>query len=70
MKHKILGIMGMLMLVLGVVLIILQLVASEKSLIGSIAAGASPITTGSILIGVSHMLERKKKSSIDRSDTP
>jgi hypothetical protein len=69
MKHKVLGIIGVLLLVLGATLIILQLMAGEKSVIRSIAGGATPISMGSILLGVSRMLERKKASG-DPSDTP
>ena len=69
MKHKVIGIIGVLLLVLGAALIILQLMAGEKSVIGSIAGGAMPIIMGSILLGVSRMLERKKASR-DPSDTP
>ncbi len=69
MKYKVIGIMGVLLLALGAALIILQLVAREKSVIGSIAAGSSPICTGAILLGVSRMLQRKK-AAIDRSETP
>ena len=64
MKHKVIGIIGVLLIVLGVALIILQLMAREKgsSVIHSIARGATPITMGTLLIGVSRMLERKKAS--------
>jgi hypothetical protein len=56
MKHKVMQITGALLMVLGAALIILQLMAREKSVIGSIAGGATPISMGSILIGVSNML--------------
>jgi len=69
MKHKVIRIIGVLLLVLGAALIILQLMAREKSVIGSIAAGATPITMGALLLGVSLRLERKKASG-DPSDTP
>ena len=69
MKHKVIGIIGVLLLVLGAALIILQLMAGEKSVIGSIAGGATPIFMGSILLAVSRRLERKKASR-DPSDTP
>ena len=69
MKHKVIRIIGVLLLVLGAVIIVLQFMAKEKSVIGSIAAGATPITMGALLIGVSGMLERKKASG-DPSDTP
>ena len=69
MKHKVIGIIGVLLLVLGVVFIILQFMAGGKSVVGSIAVGATPISIGTLLIGVSRMLERKKASR-DPSDTP
>ena len=70
MKYKVIRIIGVLLLVLGVALIILQLMTGEKSVVGSIAAGATPITMGSLLVGVSFMLEKKKKASDESSDTP
>ena len=69
MKHKVIRIIGVLLLVLGAAIIILELRATEKSVIGSIAKGATPITIGALLLGVSRMLERKKASG-DPSDTP
>ena len=69
MKHKIIRIVGVLLFVLGVVIITLVFLSREKPVIGSIAAGATPISMGSILLGVSRMLERKKASR-DPSDTP
>lgn len=69
MKHKVVGIIGVLLLVLGVLLIILQFMAGGKSVVGSIAVGATPISMGTILIAVSRMLERKQASR-DPSDTP
>ena len=70
MKYKVIRIIGVLLLVLGAGVIILQLMAREKSVIGSIAGGATPITMGALLLGVSRMLENKKKASGDPSDTP
>jgi membrane-bound ClpP family serine protease len=69
MKHKIIGIIGVLLLVLGAALIIHQLMTREKSVVGSIAGGATPIIMGSLLLAVSRRLERKKASG-DPSDTP
>lgn len=69
MKYKVMGIIGLLLLVLGVALIILQLIEGEKTVVGSIAAGSSPIVTGSVLIGISRMLERKNASRAP-SDSP
>ena len=66
MKHKVLGIIGVLLLVLGAALIILQLMAGKKSVIGSIARGATPLIMGALVLGWS----RRKKASGDPSDTP
>jgi hypothetical protein len=70
MKHKVLRIIGVLLLVLGAALIILQLMAREKgsSVIHSIARGAAPICFGSLFLAVSR--KNKKKASGDPSDTP
>ena len=70
MKYKVIRIMGVVLLVLGAALIILQLMAREKSVIGSIAAGGTPICLGGVLLGLSLRLENKKKASGDPSDTP
>ena len=72
MKHKVIGIIGLLLLVLGVVLIILQLMEGGKSVVGTIAAGATPIWMGAIVIAVSRMVERKerKQASREPSDAP
>ena len=69
MKHEVIRIIGMLLLVLGAALIVLQLTEGGKSVIKTLAKGATPISIGSILIGVSRGLERKKASG-DPSDTP
>lgn len=70
MKYKVIRIIGVLLLFLGAIVIILQLMASEKSVIGSIAGGATPISMGALLLGVSRVLKNKKKGSGDPSDTP
>ena len=70
MIHQVIGIVGLLLLVLGVVLIILQITEGEKTVIRSIAGSATPIFMGTILIVMSRVLERKKKASIELSDTP
>ena len=62
MKYKVIRMIGVGLLVLGVALVILQLMAGEKSVIGSIAAGATPITMGALLLGVSLRIERKEAS--------
>lgn len=67
MKYKVIRVIGVLLLVLGVALIVLQLFAREKSFIGSIAAGSTSIANGAVLIGISSMLQNKKKRSGDPS---
>jgi hypothetical protein len=62
MKHTVIGIIGLLMMVLGVGLIILQLMEGGKSVVGSIATGSSSIAIGSVLIGMSQVLKRKRAS--------
>lgn len=69
MKYIFVTTTGVLLLVLGMAIIILQLTSEEKTVVGSIAAGGSPIAIGAMLIGVSQMLKRKN-ASIERSDTP
>ena len=71
MKHKVIRIIGVLLLVLGAALIILQLTTTEKSVVGSIAGGAMPIIMGALLLSLSLGLSsRRKKASGDPSDTP
>ena len=70
MKHKVIGIIGVLLLVLGAALIILQLMEGKKSVFRSIAAGGTPICLGGVLLGLSLRLENKKKASGDPTDTP
>ena len=62
MKPKTILLIGLLLMVLGVVLIILQFREGGKTAVGSIAAGATPIITGSILVGASRAMARKKSS--------
>jgi hypothetical protein len=66
MKHKVIRIIGALLLVLGAALIIHQLTTSEKSVIHSIASGSTPLVMGALLLGWS----KQKKASGDSSDTP
>jgi hypothetical protein len=70
MKHKVIRIIGVLLLVLGAALIIFQLTTTEKSVIGSIAGGAMPIIMGALVLGASLASSRRKKASGDPSDTP
>ena len=70
MKHKVIGIIGVLLLVLGAALIILQLMEGKKSVFTSIAAGGTPICLGGVLLGLSLRLENKKNASGGPSDTP
>ena len=69
-KYKVVRIIGLLLLVLGVALIILQMMEGGKSVVGTIAAGGAPITLGFALLGLSFRLENKLKASGDPSDTP
>jgi hypothetical protein len=68
MKHKVIRIIGVLMLVVGAALIILQLMEGGKSVIKTLARGTTPITMGCLLIAVS--LRDRKKAPGDSSDTP
>ncbi len=70
MKYKIIRIIGVLMLVFGAALIILQLAAKEKSVVGSIAAGATPIIMGTLVLAVSFAASRRQKASGGSGDTP
>ena len=70
MKHKVVRIIGVLLLVLGAALIILHLMEGEKSVIGSIAGGATPIIMGALVLAASLAASRRKKASGDSSDTP
>ena len=70
MKYKVIRIIGVVLLVLGAVAIILQIIEGGKSVIGTIAAGGTPILFGGILLGLSLRLENKSKASSDPSNTP
>lgn len=72
MKHKVIKvirIIGVLMVVLGVAVIILQLTTTEKSVVGSIAGGAMPIIMGALVLATSLAASRRKASG-KSSDTP
>lgn len=73
MKHKVIKVIrifGVLSVVLGVALIILQLTTTEKSVVGSIAGGAMPIIMGALVLATSLAWSKRKKASGDPSDTP
>lgn len=70
MNYKVIRIIGVVMLVLGVTAIILQIIEGGKSVMGSIAAGGTPILIGGILLGRSLRLENKSKASSDSSNMP
>ena len=70
MKYKVIRIIGVVLLVLGATLIILQIMEGGKSVIQTIGAGGSPIGIGALLLGLSLRLENKSKASGDPSDTP
>ena len=69
MKYIFMTTTGVLLLVLGVAIVILQLTSAEKSVVSSIAGGGSPIAMGAMLIGVSQMLKRKNATT-ELSDMP
>ena len=69
-RYKVIRIIGVVMLVLGAVLIILQIMEGGKSVIQTIGAGGSWIGVGGVLFGLSLRLENKAKASGDPSDTP
>ena len=70
MNYKVIRIIGVVLLVLGATLIILQIMEGGKSVIQTIGAGGTPILFGGILLGHSLRLENKSKASGDPSDTP
>ncbi len=70
MNYKVIRIIGVVMLILGATAIILQIIEGGKSVMGSIAAGGTPILIGGILLGRSLRLENKSKASGDPSNTP
>ena len=69
-RYKVIRIIGVVLLVLGAALIILQIMEGGKSVIHTIGAGGAPIAIGSVLFGLSLRLENKVKASGDPSDTP
>lgn len=69
MNYKTIRIIGVVLLVLGAAAIIISILEREKLVIGSIAAGGTPILIGGILLGRSLRLENKSKASGDPSST-
>ena len=69
-RYKVIRIIGVVLLVLGAALIILQIMEGGKSVIQTIGAGGAPIGLGGVLLGMSLRMENKKKASGDPSDTP
>ena len=69
-RYKVIRIIGVVLLVLGAALIILQIMEGGKSVIQTIGAGGSWIGLGGGLFGMSLRLENKEKASGDPSDTP
>ena len=59
MKHKVIIIIGVLLLVLGTAIILLQFTTGEKSVIGTIAAGATPIIMSALVLGQGLRMRRK-----------
>ena len=70
MRHKVISIIGVLLLVLGAAIIIHQLTTTEQPVIKSIARGSTPLIMGALLLGASRGSSRRKKASGDPSDTP
>ena len=70
MKYKVIRIIGVVLLVLGAALNILQIMEGGKSVIQTIGAGGSQIGLGGVLFGLSLRLENKEKASGDPSGTP
>ncbi len=52
-RYKVIRIIGVVMLVLGAALIILQIMEGGKSVIHAIGAGGTPICIGGVLLGLS-----------------
>ena len=69
-RYQVIRIIGVVMLVLGAALIILQIMEGGKSVIQTLGAGGSQIGLGGVLLGLSFRLENKMKASGDPSDTP
>lgn len=69
MKYKVIRITGVVLLVLGAALIVLQVIEGGKSVIQTIGPGGTPIGLGGVLLGVSLRMENKMKASGDPSDT-
>jgi hypothetical protein len=69
-RYKVIRIIGVVLLLVGAALIILQIMEGGKSVIQTIGAGGSQIALGGILFGMSLRLENKEKASGDPSDTP
>ncbi len=59
MKHNITGIIGLILLLLGIGLVVLQIREGEKSIVGSIASGFTPAFIGILLLGLTGRLKPK-----------
>jgi hypothetical protein len=69
-RYKVIRVIGVVLLVLGAALIILQMMEGGESVIQTIGAGGPSICLGGVLFGLSLRLENKAKASGDRSDRP
>jgi hypothetical protein len=69
-RHKVIRIIGVVLLLLGAAVIVLTLVEGEKSVIQSIGAAGGTIAVGGTLFGMPLRLENKEKAAGDPSDTP
>ncbi len=69
-RYIVIRIIGVVLLVVGAALIILQIMEGGKSVIQTIGAGGPSIAVGGALFGLSLRLENKEKAAGDPSDRP
>lgn len=69
-RYTVIRVIGVVLLLLGATLIILQAMEGGKTVIQTIGAGGSSIAIGGVLFGLSLRLENKEKGSGSPSDPP
>lgn len=69
-RYKVIRAIGVVLLVLGAALIILQMMEGGKTVIQTIGAGGPLIGVGGALFGMSLRLENREKASGDPAGTP